>query len=74
MPGSNGVDPNLVNGPRQGSILSPTLFAVYLDDMLLELRILGVGCKVARVFMGAMGFCDDLLILAPTKDAMQIML
>ena len=25
-------------------------------------------------FHGAMGFCDDLLLLAPTRDAMQIML
>ena len=24
--------------------------------------------------MGALGFCDDLLLLAPTRDAMQIML
>ena len=35
---------------------------------------LGVGCKVAGVYMGAVGFCDDLLLLAPTRDAMQIML
>ena len=65
---------SIVNGTRQGSILSPTLFAVYVDDPLLELRNLGVGCKVAGVFMGAMGSCDDLLLLAPTRDAMQIML
>ena len=64
---------SIVNGTRQGSILSPTLFAVYVDDLLVELRNLGVGCKMAGVFMGAMGFCDDLL-LAPTRDAMQIML
>ena len=65
---------SIVNGTRQGSILSPTLFAVYVDDLLLELRNLGVGCKVARVFVGAMGVSDDLLLLAPTRDAMQIML
>ena len=33
-----------------------------------------MGCKVAGVFMGAMGFCDDLILLAPTRDAMQVML
>ena len=64
----------IVNGTRQGSILSPALFAVYVDELLVELRKLGVGCHVAGVYMGAVGFCDDLLLLAPTRDGMQLML
>jgi hypothetical protein len=64
----------MVNGTRQGSILSPALFALYVDELLVELRSLGIGCKVAGVFMGAVGFCDDLLLLAPTRDGMQVML
>ena len=64
----------IVNGTRQGSILSPALFALYVDELLVELRKLGVGCKVAGVYMGAVGFCDDILLLAPTRDGMQLML
>ena len=48
------------NGTRQGSILSPALFAVYLDELLQELRSLGVGCYVAGMYCGAVGFCDDI--------------
>ena len=29
---------NILNGTRQGSVLSPTLFSVYIDDLLQELR------------------------------------
>ena len=65
---------SIVNGTRQGSILSPALFALYVDELLVELRKQGIGCKVAGVFMGAVGFCDDLLLLAPTRDGMQVML
>ena len=61
----------IVNGTRQGSILSPALFAVYVDELLVKLRKLGVGCRVAGVYMGAVGFCDDLLLLAPTMDGMR---
>ena len=64
----------IINGTRQGSILSPALFAVYVDELLLELRSLGVGCHLAGVYYGAVGFCDDILLLAPTRDAMEVML
>ena len=65
---------SIVNGTRQGSILSHSLFAVYVDELLVELRNLGLGCMVAGVYMGAVGFCDDLLLMSPTRDGMQVML
>ena len=65
---------SIVNGTRQGSILSPAFFAVYVGVLLVDLRKLGVGCRVAGVYMGAVGFCDDQLFLAPTRDGMQVML
>ena len=44
------------NGTRQGSVLSPCFFAVYMDDLLQSLRDLGVGCHIGDVFVGAAGF------------------
>ena len=65
---------SIVNGTRQGSVLSPTLFAVYMDEILTSLRDLGVGCYVGEVFMGALWYADDLVLLAPSRTALQLML
>ena len=62
------------NGTRQGSVLSPALFAVYLDDLILELQQLGLGCHMFGLWTGAFGFAVDLLLMAPSRDAMAAML
>ena len=64
----------MINGTRQGSVLSPALFSIYMDEILICLRELGVGCYVGGVFMGAIGYADDLVLLAPTRTGMEMML
>ena len=64
----------ITNGTRQGSVLSPTLFSVYLDGLLKELRNQGLGCHVAGVWMGAAGYADDLALLAQSRETMSKML
>ena len=62
------------NGTRQGAILSPLFWAVYSDPMLKRLRSLRLGAHVAGLFMGAFCYADDVLLIAPTRNAMQRML
>ena len=64
----------ILNGTRKGSCLSPCFFSVYLDELLKELRDSGVGCYVSDVFTGAGCFADDIILLSPTRDALQIQL
>ena len=64
----------ITNGTRQGSVLSPTLFSLYLNDLLETLRMKGLGCHVAGVWVGAAGYADDLFLLAPTRETMSRML
>ena len=65
---------SISNGTRQGSMASPALWSVYLDLLIKELRRLGVGCHVGGLYMGVVVYADDVLLLAPTRGAMQRML
>ena len=62
------------NGTRQGSVASPTFWAIYLNPLLEELRACGVGCYIAGVFMGVVAYADDILLHASNRKAAQIML
>ena len=62
------------NGVRQGSVLSPVLFSVYLDSLLDRLADSSVGCYWGHQFAGALCYADDLVLLAPTASALRQML
>ena len=64
----------IVNGTRQGSVLSPALFSVYMDDLIVKLRKAGVGCHIGGIYCGVVGYADDLLLMAPSRSAMETML
>ena len=54
------------NGVKQGGVLSPILFAIYVDDLLNTLRLNGNGCHVNTMFCGAFAYADDIVLLSPT--------
>ena len=49
------------------------LFSVYLDDLLLQLRKLGLGCHIGGMWYGAYGYLEDLILLAPNREVLQKM-
>ena len=59
---------------RQGGVLSPVLFAVYLDGLLEELADSGCGCYRRNLFAGAFCYADDIVLLAPCASALRVML
>lgn len=54
------------NGVKQGGVLSPILFIVYIDELLIKLKDSGCGCYIGLTYMGSFGFADDCIILSPT--------
>ena len=63
----------VTNGFKQGGVISPVLFCLYIDGLLIELKRSGVGCYMGSVFAGAFGYADDLKLLTPTVTAMRKM-
>ena len=47
---------------------------VYIDELLLRLSRLGVGCHLGRHSVGALVYADDVALLAPSPFALRILL
>lgn len=63
-----------LNGVKQGGVISPILFCIYLDDLLVRLATSGVGCFIGLNFVGALAYADDISLLAPNPSAMRTLL
>ena len=51
------------NGVRQGGILSPYLFCVYMDDLSIKLNYIKVGCTIGTTLINHLMYADDLVLL-----------
>ena len=63
----------VTNGVRQGGVLSAILFAVYIDELLFELRKSKLGCHIDGVFFGAFIFADDVFLLSGNIAGLQVL-
>jgi len=65
---------NITNGVRQEGVLSPFLFAVYIDDLTYKLQMVNVGCYVGCHDLNHLLFADDAVIFAPAAKGLQQLL
>ena len=72
--GHTSKDFSIGNGVKQGGVLSPRLFCVYIDGLFKFLRRKKTGCWLYKEFVGILGYADDLILLAPSRDALQEMI
>ena len=61
-------------GSKQGGILSPDFFSVYINDLIKILRMMSIGCHILKYFIASILFADDMTLLAPTRNSMQQLL
>jgi hypothetical protein len=61
-------------GVRQGAVLSPMLYALFLDDLLRRLRAAHLGTWEDGLWLGAHAYADDICLVADTPDELREML
>lgn len=61
-------------GVRQGGVLSPVLFAVYLDSLICKLKASRHGAFIGGQYVGCLVYADDILLVSHSIGAMQQML
>ena len=64
----------IYSGLREGSKLSPLLFLVFINPMIIGLRAAAPGVLLAGVWIGALLYADDLVIISESPEEMQRML
>jgi hypothetical protein len=61
-------------GVKQGCLISPGLFTIYVNSLLDEIEASGIGAKCDNKVVGALMYADDLVLLADNRNDMQSLL
>ena len=61
-------------GVRQGGILSPTFYCIYVDDLVDILSEMGVGCHLKDLFLSILLYADDMALTSPSLRGLQQLL
>ena len=64
----------LFSGVRQGGILSPVFFRIYIDDVIDRISDLDMGCFLRGFFCGIWLYADDIVLLSATVSGLQHMI
>ena len=65
---------NVENGVKQGGIISPILFCVYIDELLNRINTSGLGCHIGHKSFSGLGYADDVTIITPSVRSLQLLL
>ena len=62
------------NGVRQGGILSPHFFNVYIDELSITLNDCKTGCCLNNVLLNHIMYADDMALIAPSVKGLKLLI
>ena len=65
---------NVTAGVRQGGILSPDFYSIYVDELLQKLKDCKKGCYIRNHFAAALFYADDMALLSPSIRGLKTLL
>ena len=54
------------NDVKQGSVISPLPFSIYIDNLFSNLNQSGLSCHVGSTYACAFGYADDIALVSPS--------
>jgi hypothetical protein len=65
---------DVLQGVKQGSILSPLLYSFFINDVIKMMRRLNLGITEGGIWVGMLLYADDMVLLADSPEELQKMI
>jgi hypothetical protein len=65
---------SLTAGVRQGGVLSPIFFSIYIDNLVAKVKSMNTGCYISLLCCSIFLYADDILLLSPSITGLQLLI
>lgn len=65
---------SIFSGVKQGGVLSPFLFNVFIEELIEKIKFLNIGVNLYGIVVPLLAFCDDIILMSNAQSELQTIL